>query len=261
MNKGINEVKTTACKADMDKGKSSILRPKHRRTVPFIIAAVLILLLASLIYYQFGNIRAAYLAVTQTPEQLLASIDNQRSELKTELEQYQVTDVRDLTVEETMQLLSGSLKAEQVKELITVKPQEASPPAVMAGVSKNGPLSGKVLTEAVNKIVDAYAVEFYALKAEYLSKLGATRKGAVDEFLSYPPEKRTDKLKRGIVADHLITASALEVDCDNKVKQLLSAMKTELTAIGGDLTIIGKINQSYENEKELQKAYLIEMAK
>ena len=59
----------------------------------------------------------------------------------------------------------------------------------------------------------------------------------------------------------MAVASSLLAQCNAKMAELTTQLEKEIKAVGGDTSIIDTINQAYENEKNLKKAYYMSKLK
>jgi hypothetical protein len=99
----------------------------------------------------------------------------------------------------------------------------------------------------------------YTLKAYYLGELGSFE----SELKAQYKDKYGNKKSAGAVADviqsNMTKAAAMESECDSKVEEVLSNMRSELEAIGASTDIVSVAEDSYVNEKALRKSYYLSL--
>ncbi|MDO5478634.1 MAG: hypothetical protein Q4G23_05660, partial [Clostridia bacterium] len=113
--------------------------------------------------------------------------------------------------------------------------------------------SGETKTSQ-SAIVKKYTAKFYSLKAYYMGQLSGLEAQAKRDYAALSKEQRKSVSKVSFAAKYMNYALALEGECDGQMETLLSQMKSELEAVGGDTSIIGTIRQAYQAEKAAKKA-------
>lgn len=113
--------------------------------------------------------------------------------------------------------------------------------------------------EKESAIIKRYTAELYSMKAYYIGQLNQIEGRARAEFSAMSSTEKKNLSKAAFVGKYAGYATGLLGECDGKVSSLLSQMKSELTAIGGDTSIISTIKQAYESEKAARKAYYLNM--
>ncbi|HMM06960.1 MAG TPA: hypothetical protein PKD52_09870 [Clostridiales bacterium] len=54
-------------------------------------------------------------------------------------------------------------------------------------------------------------------------------------------------------------ASSLEGSCDGQISSMLGIMRSELKAIGADISVVGKLQASDESQKAAEKANFLSL--
>lgn len=101
--------------------------------------------------------------------------------------------------------------------------------------------------------------EIYALRTSFVGQLDQLLVEARNEYIAVPAEKR-EKQKSVILNKYIKKAGGLEANCDSQMNEILGRMKTHLKKTGGDTSLVGEIQNVYENEKALKKAYYLSLA-
>lgn len=106
-------------------------------------------------------------------------------------------------------------------------------------------------------IISKYINKMYAVKNEFVKKLKEIEKLAITEYSKLDKKDKTIKNKKDIVMKYYDLVANLEVQCDNKVNNLMIKLTEELKNIDEDTEIVKEIKDYYQNEKTLKKAYYI----
>lgn len=226
--------------------------------------------------WQWNNIVALYEYMLYSNDEIESKIRDSKDDLQESLEKYVPNIDRDFTVEEEEKIRTGELSPEDALGLIADssstdasdvvsgdKPAASTPtPNVSTSPPdtdmKENEESQGIDQQEVNRIISKYVAKLYLYKAQYIAKLGQLERSAKAEYLALPAEKQNSTGKNKILLSKMSEAAAMEKECDAEVKRILEVMKTELTAAGGDLSIIDVINKAYEEEKSLKKAQYVE---
>ncbi len=96
--------------------------------------------------------------------------------------------------------------------------------------------------------------ELYVVQADFISRLEALGDRAYEDYKAqnYDRSKVMD-----IVDGYTGEVNKMELECDTKVKELLTELEAELTKTGGDLSVIKEIRKYYYKEKSLKKTYYL----
>lgn len=238
----------------------------------YAVLLIILLAVASLCFWQRNNIEALFIFATNDAESTRKLIDENKEKLNKELEKYSYTVPRQLTPEEEEKIASGEMSVSEATKMLIeddtqaeevapsgagVKGQSAEP------VSKPSENTGSVKKdsskEKENAIIKRYTAELYSMKAYYIGQLSQIEGRARAEFSAMSAAEKKNLSKAAFVGKYAGYATSLLGECDSKVSSLLASMKTELTEVGGDTSIIQTIRQAYEGEKAARKAYYLNM--
>lgn len=220
--------------------------------------------------WQRENVQALWEGVSYTDEQLKSQMETSKEKVKQSLEQYQIKDIRDLTVAEEEQLMKGEMTVEEALDLITKgesRPTIEEKEALANKYELDEPIasispqeesqSHETVKVGVEQIVETYVKKMYTLQVTFLSELGAIESRARDVFSQLPKEERNLSTAQKLAPSFINEALALEEQCDSQVNTLLNAFQKELKSIGADTSIVKDTREAYETQKRLKKAYYL----
>lgn len=240
------------------------MNKEKKRSRKWIILIALLLLSAALCLWQKNNILALYLYVTYDQQQVADLIVEKQEKLQENIGQYQVALPRDLTEEEVKMLETGELTVEEATKLLLSKESEQKdhvPPekSETSSTEAGGTESPGKTEDASAEIIRRYVAHIYSLKAYYMGQLNQIEARARSEYGAMTAKEKKNLSKAAFLGKYISYANSLMSECDGKMTSLLSEMKSELRAVGGDLSVITTIKQSYESEKAAQKAYYMSL--
>lgn len=226
--------------------------------------------------WQWNNVKAAVYLMTMDQETLTTKLDENQKVLNDAMEEYQITPY-EFTQEQIDALASGELDPEALAaQLLAEEDGQTAAPSVSAapetdnsGESSASPSTGgsaATTPPAPSQSAQAepYAAEkaqvrelittMYVLRATYVGKLEAIVQEAIDEYVAgdHTPENR-----QKVVYSKVEELTALEKECDAKVADVVSRMRTLLKDMGQDDTLAKEVEQTYQEEKSLKKAYYV----
>ncbi len=211
----------------------------------FLIAIIVILVaLAYLAYTQVDNIKGVFYSFKYSNEEIESMITETDDALRRNLEEFIGHPIREFTEEENRQIEEGTVAKEQVIEKI-----------VREELGRKGSASNG------SNNVSYYITELYNLKNEYIGTLDGMVASAVAEYKALDKSERTRSKQLEIGAAYAKKAMALEEECDGKVANIVSSIEKELKVVGGSMEIITTINNAYTSEKNLKRAYYLNMFK
>ncbi len=220
---------------------------KKWKIVLLSVLGVLLLSATALSIWQFDNIRAVIKGFTVDSEQIAQEMNQNKKNLEDELKKQNIEVVSDFTAEEEKQIIKGELTVEKAIEALNVKYKETKKENTYTSDS------------AANQLIGEKTVELYSLKAYYLGQLGQMEKTVKSEYAALPVEKKNLIGKKDIVNRHMSTALGLMNQCDAKVAEILAELESGLKSLNADTSIIQTIQQAYETEKNLKKAYYLSL--
>lgn len=238
----------------------------------YAVLLIILLAVASLCFWQRNNIEALFIFATNDAESTRKLIDENKEKLNKELEKYSYTVPRQLTPEEEEKIASGEMSVSEATKML-IEDDTHAEEAVPSGAGVKGQ-SGEPASkpsentdsvkkdsskEKENTIIKRYTAELYSMKAYYIGQLSQIEGRARAEFSAMSAAEKKNLSKAAFVGKYAGYATSLLGECDSKVSSLLASMKTELTEVGGDISIIQTIRQAYEGEKAARKAYYLNM--
>ena len=108
--------------------------------------------------------------------------------------------------------------------------------------------------------ISACVAQMYVLKSSFVAQLEALYNQAFGEYEAVYhqlTEAEREAKKKNIISSLYPKASALEKQCDTQVNQVLAKLEALLKESGGDISLVGRIRDSYNSEKSLKKAYYL----
>lgn len=213
--------------------------------VILIIAAAVI----SLFIWQKNNISAVISASKYSDEDIEQQITDSKKNVEAQLKDYNVTGLRDFTIEEEEDIRKGKLSVEEAIEKIL---SESNIGQAEKTDDIQGEKSQKKTENSSSEIVSNYTVKLYSLKASYLGQIG----NLIDEAKA---DYKGGASASELMSNYLGRAASLEKEADSQVDSLLSELKTKLNEIGADTGIVNTMKSSYENEKSLKKSYYLSL--
>lgn len=113
--------------------------------------------------------------------------------------------------------------------------------------------------QTADEIIKKHIASLYALEAKYIGAIESVVASAKAAAKARGLTKKDTSELLAIGASYTSTINSLEAKCDGEVEAVISSLKSELTAIGADLSIIETIRTAYANEKSLKRAYYMNM--
>ena len=219
-----------------------------------IVIAIIVIFILGIVFWQKENIKALVDATKYSGEDIESQIEENKESVEKELEQYNVSGLRDFTPEEEEAIRKGTLTVEEAIEKIISESnnngelKDENLPENNSNVSNIGE-NGE---DKVSQVVSEYTVRLYSLKATYLGKIG----NLIDQAKA---DYKGGMGASALMSKYLSRANSLEKEADSKVNSLLSELEKELNSLGADTSIIGTMRKSYESEKTLKKSYYISL--
>lgn len=255
--------------------------------------AVLIIAIAAVAFVQRDNIAALIDGMRYSDEDLDNQLASSEESVTEYMRDNDLGEIRLLTAEEEAALVSGEISQQDAVKIMTGsmtltdaknnKNNSESAQETQSGAQggNGGTNSGEQgtanggnapsgtapkpetpstpaepETPAVDydTLISEKVAELYVVKANFSSQLASMKKAAENEFDSYPKEERTDAKKIEIIKSKISGASALEKQCDAKVADIVSELRSLLSEAGRDTSLADKINEAYNQEKKVMKA-------
>ena len=208
-----------------------------------VILLVILTLAIFFVNWQLNNIKGVWYALKYNKTQIEDMITNTNENLKQDIETVLGHSIREFTEEEKKEIENGLSTEEEVIEKIVREE------------SKNNS------TAQNDNTVSRYVTELYKLKGRYIGILDGMVKSAVSEYKALDKSQRTRSKQLEIGANYVSKAVSLESECDQKVAAILSKVEAQLKKEGKSTDIIKTINNAYVSEKNLKRAYYLNMFK
>ncbi len=208
-----------------------------------LIAAVLFIFVTVFVISQRDNLIALFDSRRYDSGELAKKVEENKDSLDAALDEVLPQAIRDLTVEDELNLIMGEITEEEAIDKIQIPSENEE----------------KTDEAAIENVIAAYVGELYGVKATYLGRLGALVGQAKAEFYALPDSQQTTASKTRIMSSYVGTAASLESQCDKKVSNILSLLQTALETLGGDTAIVTTLRCSYDAQKAAQKAYFLSL--
>lgn len=222
---------------------------KKIKNIVLIIFLLLLITVATIVYWQRDNILALINATKYSSEDLETKIDSNRENLQEELKNYTTKSISDISVEDEQKLLMGEITLEEVLKKYNL------PSGEKADVTESTKNNAKTIDEAVNTAVS----EINVLKAEFISELGQIVNNAKAQYVALPKEKQNGETIKQIVLDNIDYVAEIEKRYDTEVDYVLSSLRSELTRLNGDTEIVQTLRDSYDAEIKMKKSYYMNL--
>ncbi|MGL4738419.1 MAG: hypothetical protein ACRCW2_13290 [Cellulosilyticaceae bacterium] len=252
---------------------------KRAKRIMACVLGLLVLTGGGILFWQKENVLAAWEAVRYSEEEIGAQITNSKMQVEDALKTYQLAGIRDFTLEEEEAIRKGELSvADAVARIMAPAQVAALSEAVEEGVDGNipeaKPSADEVLAKheadpkpiqtaqadpqaKVDQVVADAVARMYALKGKYLGLLGGVESRAKGAFFALPQSERNIKGLQKIGTPFIKEAMSLESQCNGEVEAVLGQLRTQLKSLDADTAIVGTMQQSYDTEKRLKKAYYL----
>ena len=243
---------------------------------------VLLIAAAVVVWRQWDNVKAVKTALTTSQEDIETMMVENDERIAEAVGKVDGVTVRDLTEEEMEQFKNGELDAEQLIDRLTsgdAAPASGTESAGSSGSSTaqgSGTQSGSAQTSGTGNAAAAqpseqaqtetdankqqlsrYLAEIYVMKAEYTAWLEEKYNDAMEQYAALDESERTTEAKYSIGMSYMNEALEKEEECDAEMEEIEQKISDLLTMMGEDTSIVDDIQQSYETEKELKKAYYL----
>ncbi len=220
---------------------------------------IILIIVGALAFWQRDNISALINGMKYSSDDLALQLDTKREELKTKVEKYTSAAINDISAEDEEKLFNGGMTIEEISDKYKLPIDVMKENPDQSKNADNTSVAGEDNSKAIDDAISAGVSKMYALKAKYVSKLGELEREVINEYSSLPKEKQNAKSKKEIVTKNINYIAEMEQKCDSEVKTALSTLKKQLKELNGDTEIVSILEEAYENEKELKKAYYLSL--
>lgn len=240
-----------------------------RRILKSLLIVLIFALVSGAVFavWQKENIRSVINAIRYNDEEIERKIEDNKKKVEQLVEDITESKIRDFTLEEEEKIRKGEITVEEAIEKVMAEGKTgvstSENETEANNTQDNSPLTSepKNKSDLVKDIINDHITQMYHLKASYIGKLGELERRAISDYKSLPPEKRKTAEKQSMLSKYLGEAASLEKECDARVNEVLSGLRSELKSRDYDLEIINTIKKVYEDEKVLRKSYYINMYK
>ncbi len=248
-----------------------------KKKLRLILSLALIILIIVILYSQLNNFKGFLYSFKYSGEEIETMLTDNDTALKQQVESFLGHSIREFTEDEQNQIKDGKATEDEVIEKIITEEIEKSLSASSDSQAdttsnqsevdnskaydkqKESTSSNPTATPSINSA--KYITSLYNLKSEYIGILDGMVESAVNEFRALSKKDRTYSKQLQIGASYMTKAMALESECDKKVAEIVSALEKQLKADGKSTSIIAVINNAYNSEKTLKRAYYLNMFK
>ncbi len=251
-----------------------------------IIILVIIAILSCVVWWQFGNIKAVYYWWKYSGSDIDDMLSNAHSGVEDYLKdnpQYSVRPSKPveeelhkdgvITDEELTELITKETSVKEMfgtelelsddKKLTITETGEQIDAETAKKLKENAAENGEKTTETPtgnDAEISACVAQMYVLKSSFVAQLEGLYNQAFGEYKAVYHqlnEAERETKKKSIISSLYPQASALEKQCDTQVNQVLAKLEALLKESGGDMSLVGRIRDSYNSEKSLKKAYYL----
>lgn len=224
-----------------------------------IFLGIVIIAVASVTVWQWRNIKALYIAATNDEDTISEKLKENDEKFANEVKDYLKENIRDFTDEEVEQIEKGdATKTEVLAKIISESVAENGSLGSTAVDSAGGQSSAH--SETSEQIVARHVANLYAYQSEFESKvnsLAATVTSYMHSYKATHPNITWRDAKVATVQHYMSSATSIESECYSKVDNEVALLRSELKAIGADMSIADKVAESAENQMELKKSKLM----
>lgn len=197
--------------------------------------------------WQWNNLNALRYGLTLDQDTLDQRLEENQTVLNEAMDQYEISDYT-FTEEEVSQLTEGAVSAQEAAKKLLEQPTQETPRPEQP---EQAPQADHAQEEA--EIRELIAT-MYVLRATYVGKLEAVVQSAIDE---YTAGEHTSENRTRVVRGKLDELIAMEKECDGEVAAVVSRLRELLKATGQDDSLARQVEETYQEEKSLKKAYYL----
>ena len=244
---------------------------KKRTKILLGIAAVLAVAAGVLCVRQWNNITAARYTLTMDQDAVSSRIAENEAVLHEVLTEYDLADYTP-SEEEIAAVASGEKTTQELaQEMVSAQAAssqagEAAAPAASGTAASSAGSSGPAQSAApsapaqpaapsYDDQIRAQVAMMYVLRSTFVSRLDELVDQAVFDYAL--AENFTRDGRMAAVTPYLDAVSTLEEECDAEVATVVAELRRLLKASGQDDSLAKKVEETYEEEKSLKKAYYL----
>ena len=259
-------------------------KKKIKKIIIFSVLGIILAILIALgiryrntlrLVFNWDNIVSFVNSKRYTSNEIQKKMENNKKEMETLAKEDPNINIRgDLTAEELQALKDGKITQEEaisivkgditLEEILSAKEstpgeepsQETSGDAQGTDTPQDKPQEKpqqKPQTPPEDRPSQIVA-ELYVVQADFISRLEQMGDKAYADYVASGYDRENVMT---IVDSYSGEVAKLELECDQKVRELLKELESELKKVGGDLSTVQKIRQYYYSEKSLKKTYYL----
>lgn len=214
----------------------------RRGKIGLTVVVVLLAVLAAAVVWRWNDVQALRYGLTLDPITIEERLDEQQQVISDAMDEYGVPSY-EFTPEELDRLVRGEVTPEQAAQEVLA---HRDPPQ-----GTDEPAPEPVLSEAEQGVQRCIA-QMYVLQSYYEGKLSAI---ATDVAAA----SDTQEGRQQAVMGKLDELSALESECDARVAAVVKDLRAYLAASGQDDGLARQVEETYQTEKSLKKAYYLQL--
>lgn len=214
----------------------------RRGKIGLTVVAVLLAVLAAVVVWRWNDVQALRYGLTLDPITIEERLDEQQQVIGDAMDEYGVPSY-EFTPEELDRLVRGEVTPEQAAQEVLA---HRDPPQ-----GTDEPMPEPALSEAEQGVQSCIA-QMYVLQSYYEGKLSAI---AADVAAA----SDTQEGRQQAVMAKLNELSALESECDARVAAVVKDLRAHLAASGKDDGLARQVEETYQTEKSLKKAYYLQL--
>ena len=221
-----------------------------------IIYLILLIIVGSLVIWQWDNVKSVYIGIKESHEQIEDRRVKNQTALVDDINSFLDEPVRELTEEEKKQIEDDSTALSEVyakifeeKEALARSAQNEKKP----DSDKKPDLSAQ--KKKKDEIVSKYMAQIYALQGEFTARAEATISQGAHYYESINAHPQDPVARAKTITHFTPIVRGLEAECDSRFEKIVARLQKELEAAKLDTDIVGTIRETYKNEKQLKLSY------
>ncbi len=218
---------------------------RTRTKVILTILALLAIAIGAVVVWQWNNLMALHDGLTMDPIAIQEELEEQQEQFDAVMDEYQVPH-KEFTQEEIDQLVSGVLSTGEMADSML----QGEKPSNAQGQQEESTDPTTDVEESIQKEI----ATMYVLRATYEGKLEAIVQSALDEYAANDGSRSREEIVYGKMNE----LTALEKECDRQVEEVTSRLRDLLTQAGKDTDLADQVEETYQAEKSMKKAYYIQ---
>ena len=215
-----------------------------------IICLVLLVIIGSIVIWQWDNVKSVYLGLVESEQQIEDRRIKNQTSLVNDINTFLDEPLREFTEEEKKQIEGGSTALAEVyakmfeeKEALSKSVQQEKKSDTAANKKKK------------DEIISKYMAQIYSLQAEFTARAEATIEQGANYYESINAHPQDPVARAKTITHFTPIVRGLEAECDSRFEKIVAKLQKELEVAGADTDIVGTIRETYKNEKQLKLSY------